>query len=257
MSYSKSVTLLLASVVCLGLAADADAQSRGGRSGGGSSGGGRSAGGSHSGSRGPSVGRAAPRSSGGVRTGTVYRGGSYGRSYNNGGRYYGNNNGGRYYGNGGRYYGSHVVVGAPLHSYYYPYYGYGYGYGYRPGFSIGFSFGYPYAYGYPYYGYRYGYPYYGYPYGAYGLSYGGYYPAGYGGGSAYGGIRIQGAVRNAEVYVDGSYAGIVDDFDGSFQRLDLESGAHSIEIRAPGLPPLTYDVNVQPGQNVTLHANAR
>src|SRR6185436_10938111 len=214
MSYSKSVTVLLVSVVCLGLAADADAQSRGGRSG----------------SGGPAVGRAAPRSSGGARTGTVYRGGSYGRSYNNGGRYYGNNNGGRYYGNGGRYYGSH---GAPLHSYYYPYYGYGYGYGYRPGFSIGFSFGYPYAYGYPYYGYRYGYPYYGYPYGAYGYSYGGYYPAGYGyvgGGSAYGSIRIQGAVRNAEVYVDGSYAGIVDDFDGSFQRLDLEAGAHSIEV---------------------------
>jgi hypothetical protein len=242
MSYSKSVTVLLASVVCLGLAADADAQSRG-RSGGGRSGGG---------SRGPSVGRAVPRGSGGVRTGPVYRGGgsrndgrSYGRSYDR-----------------GRSYGSRGFVGAPLRSYYYPYYGYGRygGYGYRSGLSIGLSFGYPYGYGYPYYGYRYGYP-----YGAYGYSYGGYYPAGYGyagGGygsrdAGYGGIRIQGAVRNAEVYVDGYYAGIVDDFDGSFQRLDLEGGAHTIEIRAPGFPPLTYDVNVQPGQTVTVHANVR
>jgi hypothetical protein len=149
---------------------------------------------------------------------------------------------------------SRVIVGAPLRSYYYPYY-----YGFRPGLSIGLGFGYPYYYGY------YGYPYYG----AYGYSYGGYYPAGYPGygyggyggyvvpgGAAYGGIRIQGAPRNAEVYVDGAYAGIVDDYDGVFQRLDLEPGSHEIEIRTQGRP-LTYDVNVTPGQTVTLHANAR
>jgi hypothetical protein len=234
MSYSKPVTALLASVVCLGLAADAGAQSRG-RSGGGRSGG-----------RGPTVGRAVPRGGGGARTGPVYRGGSFDR-----GRSYGSR--------GSRVIVSpRVFVGAPLRSYYYPYYGY------RSGLSIGLfgSYGYPYGYGYPYYGYRYGYP-----YGAYGYSYGGYYPAGYGYGyggggygyrdAGYGGVRIQGAVRNAEVYVDGYYAGIVDDFDGSFQRLELEGGAHSIEIRAPGFPPLTYDVNVQPGQTVTVHANVR
>jgi hypothetical protein len=142
-----------------------------------------------------------------------------------------------------------VFVGAPLRSFYYPYYGF------RSGLSVG-------LYGRRGYGY-YGYPYaYGYPYGAYGYSYGGYYPAGYGypgygygyRDSAYGGVRIQGAVRDAEVYVDGYYAGIVDDFDGAFQRLELEPGAHEIEIRAPGFPPLTYDVNVQPGQTINLHA---
>jgi hypothetical protein len=153
-----------------------------------------------------------------------------------------------------------VIIGAPLRSYYYPYYGY------RSGLSIGlygaYGYGYPYSYGYPYGAY-------GYPYGAYGSSYGGYYPAGYGYGgygygsgygyrdSAYGGVRIQGAVRKAEVYIDGYYAGIVDDFDGTFQRLELEPGAHEIEIRAPGFPPVTYDVNVQPGQTLTVHANVR
>jgi hypothetical protein len=76
------------------------------------------------------------------------------------------------------------------------------------------------------------------------------------GGAAYGGIRIQGAPRDAEVYVDGAYAGVVDDYDGVFQRLDLEPGSHEIEIRTQGRP-LTYDVNVTPGQTVTLHANAR
>src|SRR2546427_648305 len=70
---------------------------------------------------------------------------------------------------------------------------------------------------------------------------------------AYGGVRIQGAPRDAQVFVDGYYAGIVDDFDGPFQHLDLEAGAHQIEIRAPGLPPLQYDVNVQPGQTLTVH----
>jgi len=214
------------------VAANAGAQSRG-RSGGGRSGGGR----------GPTVGHAVPRTGG-----TRVDGPRGGRSRVDGPR-------------GGRSYGSRVVVaprvivGAPLRSYYYPYYGF------RPGLSIGL-----------YNRFGYGYPYgaYGYPYGAYGYSYGGYYPYGYGYGgygyggsgygyrdSAYGDVRIQGAVRDAQVYVDGYYAGIVDDFDGAFQRLELEPGAHQIEIRAPGFPPLTYDVSVQPGQTLTLHANVR
>src|SRR5439155_11950211 len=137
-----------------------------------------------------------------------------------------------------------VIVRAPLRSFYYPFY-----FGYRPGISLGFFYGYPYG----YYGYPYGY--YGYPYGAYGYSYGGYYPAGYAR-AAYGGVRIQGAPRDSQVYVDGYYAGIVDDYDGTFQRLDLEPGSHAIEIRTAGRP-LTYDVNVTPGQTVTIHANVR
>jgi hypothetical protein len=72
---------------------------------------------------------------------------------------------------------------------------------------------------------------------------------------AYGGIRIVGVPQHAEVYLDGSFAGVVDDFDGTFQRLDLEPGAHEIEIRGAGRP-LSYDVNVSAGQTVTLHANA-
>ncbi|HEV3057840.1 MAG TPA: hypothetical protein VGY48_06310, partial [Vicinamibacterales bacterium] len=102
---------------------------------------------------------------------------------------------------------------------YYPYYPY-----YRPGISLGFGFGYGYpyygyyGYGYPYYG-AYGYPY-GYPYGAYGYpAYG--YPAGAVGVGTYGGVRIQGAPRDAEVYADGYYVGIVNDFNGVTQRLNL------------------------------------
>ena len=176
-------------------------------------------------------------------------------------------------GGGGR------VVGAPFRGggYYRPYYrgyygrGYGYGYGYGPSFSIGFYGGYPF-YGYGYYGYPYyypPYPYYGYPYGypagypAAGYPYAGApaypasaYPAasGYGavGVGAYAGVRILGAPPNAEVFADGNNVGIADDFAGANQHLELTPGAHSIEIHAPGMAAMVYDVNVQPGRTVTL-----
>lgn len=230
MSYSKPIGIALTAAVCAtAWAADAGAQSRGRPSGG----------------RGPTVGRAVPRS-GGPRTQEPRGGGRYdSRRYDS------------------RGVSPRVIGRAPLRSYYYPYSDYGY----RPGLTIGLGlYGYPY-YGYPYYGYHGGYP-----YGAYGYSYGGYYPAGhgYGGygysgyvgpragytGPAYGGIRIQGAPRDAQIFVDGYYAGIVDDYDGTFQRLDLEEGPHEVEIRTAGRP-LTYDVNVTPGRTLTIHANVR
>ena len=71
---------------------------------------------------------------------------------------------------------------------------------------------------------------------------------------AYGGVRIQGAPHQAQVFVDGYYVGVVDDFDGAFQQLNLEAGAHELEIRIPGRAPSSYDVNVQPGQTMTIHA---
>jgi hypothetical protein len=130
-----------------------------------------------------------------------------------------------------------------------------------PRFGLGFSYGYPYG----HYGYPYGsYPYdvYGYPYGgyAYGYGYSGYgYPGyGYDGyGSAAGKIRITGAPTDAEVYVDGSYVGIVDDFDGTFQRLNLEPGVHRIELQAPGFQTVTVDVNLQPRQTINYRAAMR
>jgi hypothetical protein len=156
-------------------------------------------------------------------------------------------------GGGPRVVSPRVGVRAPYRSYSYrPYYRY------RPGISLGFYAGYPF-YGYGYYGYPY--RYYGGPYGYYGYygypyAYG--YPAagygyGYGYGNAYGGVRIEGAPPDAEVFADGYYVGIADDFDGAFQKLELEPGAHSIEVRAPGLPPTAFDVNIQPGRTVTFH----
>jgi hypothetical protein len=138
--------------------------------------------------------------------------------------------------------GSAPRVVTPYRSYSYPYRYYPYG------LSLGFYSGfYPYGY----------YGYYGYPYG-YGYGYGYGYPDAYlgvGGESAYGAVRIQGAPRDAQVYADGYYVGVVDDFDGTFQHLNLVPGTHRIEIRTPGAPSTTVDIRVEPGQTITYHAN--
>jgi hypothetical protein len=74
-------------------------------------------------------------------------------------------------------------------------------------------------------------------------------------GRPYGGVRITGAPRDAQVFVDGYYVGIVNDFDGIFQHINLEAGPHHIEIEEPGLEPIAFDVMVQPGQTTTFRAD--
>lgn len=150
----------------------------------------------------------------------------------------------RIYGGPRRYISPRIVGYAPYRPYYY---------GYRPGITVGFYSGYGYPYGYPYYRYYpYGYSSYGYGYGPYGYP---LPPPGYVSmrpGVPYGGVRIQGAPRDAQVFADGYYVGIVDDFDGVFQHLNLEAGPHQIEVRLPGQAPVAFDVNVQPGQTITF-----
>ena len=70
-------------------------------------------------------------------------------------------------------------------------------------------------------------------------------------------IRLQVRPREAAVYVDGYYAGVVDDFDGVFQRLKLEAGAHRLEVRAPGFRPLVFDVLVTPGETTTYRGDLK
>lgn len=123
--------------------------------------------------------------------------------------------------------------------------------------GLGLHFGSTYTYGPPHYGsvYSNGHPYYGSAYG-YGHSYPyavpyRYFGSGYG--YAYGpvgGLRIQGLPPDAEVFGDGYFVGVVDQFDGPLQRLPLEPGPHHIEIRVAGAPPIQFDINVQPGRTV-------
>jgi len=141
-------------------------------------------------------------------------------------------------------------------NYYRPYYSYR-PYFYRPFFYSpyfynGFYASFYYGLGwYPYYsgfGYGYGYPYgyqYGYPYG---------YPYRYGYG-AWSSARIEVKPRDAQVYVDGYFVGIVDQFDGVFQRLDVPAGGHEIAIYLPGYRTYRERTYFQPGESYHYKAN--
>jgi hypothetical protein len=210
------------------------------RGGGGGGGGGHSSGGSHGGgsgaaSRHPGSGGGGGSSSSGG--GSSYSGPSYSASGGPqtpaqrrqpvpGQGHYGHGHDGGYYGHGHGYYGhGYGYYGGYYPYYYWPYWGWGYGYGYYSPWYYP-SYGFYGGFGYPYYG------------GYLGVSY-----AGGGGGYASGGggyYEGPGSVRlivepvEAKVYVDGNYAGKVDDYDGMFQRLSLRPGAHDVELRHDG-----------------------
>jgi hypothetical protein len=140
----------------------------------------------------------------------------------------------------GRYYVQPQVYN---NYYYYPrrYYPYGYG-----AFGLGYFYYDPYTWYAPNYS----------AYGAYG-GYPGYYP-----GRAYsvfdvGELRLQVAPRHAQVYVDGYFAGEVDDYDGVLQAMKLESGPYHIEIVAPGFETLEFDVRITPGNKVNYRGALR
>jgi hypothetical protein len=149
----------------------------------------------------------------------------------------------------------------PYNSFYYdPYYtgrysywspfGYGYGLGYFSYDPFLFSgFGYP-----GYYGGGLADPYFG------GYGYGG--GGGYGGAGGYssrygqayrevGSLRLKVRPANAQVSIDGYFVGVVDSYDGAFQRLSVEAGAHKVELRAEGFEPVQFDVMITPGETIT------
>ena len=99
----------------------------------------------------------------------------------------------------------------------------------------GYYYADPFWYGDPWYGLQY-------PYGPYGP-----YPYRYGyridPGAA---VRLEVTPKQAEVYVDGYYAGVVDDFDGTFQRLRVEPGEHEIELYLDGYRQVKQKVYLTP-----------
>jgi PEGA domain len=122
-----------------------------------------------------------------------------------------------------------VVVGRPY--YYRPFYYRSY---YRPYYR-------PYAFA-PFYGsYFYGSyfyrPFYWYPYAQAGFGYGGFDGAS---------LRVQVTPRDTEVFIDNYYAGAADDFDGLFQRLHVEPGAHDITLYREGYRTVRQRIYIQP-----------
>jgi hypothetical protein len=59
-------------------------------------------------------------------------------------------------------------------------------------------------------------------------------------------VKLEVKPKQAEVYVDGYYAGVVDDFDGTFQRLRVTPGEHEIELYLEGYRTVHEKVYLQP-----------
>jgi hypothetical protein len=117
-----------------------------------------------------------------------------------------------------------------------------------PGYGGGF-----YPWGFAYGGAAIG-GYYGGYFGAYDPWYGWFptYAPSYTSASGYdGALRLKVKPVDATVYVDGYYVGVVDDFDGIFQRLRIEAGPHRIEIRAPQYETLIVDVRITADETTT------
>ena len=61
-----------------------------------------------------------------------------------------------------------------------------------------------------------------------------------------GALRLQVTPKDAAVYVDGFYAGIVDDFDGAFQRLPVPPGEHELVLHRAGFRTVHQRIDVAP-----------
>jgi hypothetical protein len=72
-----------------------------------------------------------------------------------------------------------------------------------------------------------------------------------------GSLKLKIKPKTAEVFVDGYYVGVVDEFDGLFQRLHIESGTHRIEVRATGYETLTFDVRISPDHTTTYQGEMK
>jgi hypothetical protein len=65
-------------------------------------------------------------------------------------------------------------------------------------------------------------------------------------------VRLEIKPKQAEVFVDGYYAGVVDDFDGTFQRLRLPPGEHEIEVYLNGYHTFRERVLLTPDNTLKI-----
>jgi len=129
----------------------------------------------------------------------------------------------------------HVVVGGgyrPYHGgYYRPYYR---PYYYRPYYWGGYGFWGGYGWG-PYWGQPYPGPWY----------WGGVYDT-----SA--SVKLEVTPRETEVYIDGYRAGIVDEFDGFFQRMRLGPGDHELVLYLDGYRSVKQTLRLASGSDIKV-----
>ena len=90
-------------------------------------------------------------------------------------------------------------------------------------------------------------PFFWYPYSQIGYGYGRF--------DGEGSLRMQVTPRDTEVFIDNYYAGTVDDFDGMFQRLHVEQGAHDITLYHDGFRTVRQRIYIQPTGTFRLRYN--
>ena len=69
---------------------------------------------------------------------------------------------------------------------------------------------------------------------------------------ARGALVLEGVPEAVQVFVDGNYAGLIEDF--ASRSVDLAAGTHRIELRAPGYDTLTFSVMIGPNSIVRYRA---
>ena len=87
----------------------------------------------------------------------------------------------------------------------------------------------------------------------------------YGGGAARapkapettGSLRLKASPVTAKVYIDGALVGIVDEFDGLNDHLEIEGGRHTLELRADGYTTQSQEINVKIGTTQTIRISLK
>ena len=65
-------------------------------------------------------------------------------------------------------------------------------------------------------------------------------------------VRVLAMPKDAEVFVDGYYAGVVDNFNGAFQRLNVRPGGHEFVLYRDGFQTVHQTLYLQPGSTFKL-----
>lgn len=66
--------------------------------------------------------------------------------------------------------------------------------------------------------------------------------------------RLEISPRNAQVYLDGYYMGVVNNFDGTFQRLEVPSGDHELVVYLKGYRSYRQRTFFRPGRDYRFKA---
>ena len=94
------------------------------------------------------------------------------------------------------------------------------------------------------------------PFGWYGYGYGWYGPYGmyppFGVPNA-GEVKLDTNIKDAEVFINGSYAGTV----GKLKTMTMRAGKYNLEIRAPGRTPFQQQIYVVAGKTMKLRPELR